>query len=265
MVDDVLWAKVEPLLPRHRQQMSRRGQRPLDDRKALRGILFVLYTGIAWQFLPQGARLRVRHDVLAAVARLAQRRGVGQAAPGAFGRVEHCRETRHVQGGGRRLPHQGAQGRPKTSRSPVDRGKTGSKHHLITDATGVPLAVSLTGGNRHDVTQLMPLADAIPPIRGKPGRPKTKPDELYAERGYNFDCYRDALRDKNIHPRIARRGHEHGSGLGVVRYVVDQTIAVFHAFRRLRIRWETRSDIHEAFMALANCIICHRRLNPQQN
>jgi transposase len=35
---------------------------------------------------------------------------------------------------------------------------TGSTPHLLVDATGIPLAVALTGGNRHDVTQLIPLA-----------------------------------------------------------------------------------------------------------
>jgi hypothetical protein len=49
---------------------------------------------------------------------------------------------------------------PATGPSPVDRGRAGSKHHVLTDATGIPLAVLLTGGNRHDVTQLMPLLDA---------------------------------------------------------------------------------------------------------
>jgi transposase len=53
--------------------------------------------------------------------------------------------------------------------SPVDRARPGSKHHVLTDATGIPLAVLLTGGNRHDVTQLKPLLDAVPPIRGGSG------------------------------------------------------------------------------------------------
>ena len=39
--------------------------------------------------------------------------------------------------------------------SPVDRGRPGSKHHLICDAGGIPLAVSVTGGNRNNVTQLV--------------------------------------------------------------------------------------------------------------
>jgi Transposase DDE domain len=53
-------------------------------------------------------------------------------------------------------------GGPATGPSPVDRSKTGSKHHLIVEAHGVPLAAITTGGNRHDVTQLLPLIQAIP-------------------------------------------------------------------------------------------------------
>jgi hypothetical protein len=42
--------------------------------------------------------------------------------------------------------------------------------------------------------------------------------------------------------------------------VIEQTIALSHWFRRLRIRWEIRDDIHEAFMTPAAAIICRRRL-----
>lgn len=59
---------------------------------------------------------------------------------------------------------------------------------------------------------------------------------------------------------IGRRCTAHGSGLGAQRWVVEQTIALLHWFRRLRIRWEIRDDIHEAFMTLACAIICWRRL-----
>jgi hypothetical protein len=66
--------------------------------------------------------------------------------------------------------------------SPVDRTRPGSKHHLLTDGNGIPLAVTLTGGNRNDVTQLIPLPDAVPPVRGKPGRPRRRPDCVIADR-----------------------------------------------------------------------------------
>jgi transposase len=131
---------------------------------------------------------------------------------------------------------------------------------VITEGHGIPLAVSLTGGNRNDVTQLMPLIEAVPPVRGRRGRPRGRPDTIYADRGYDHDKYRRLVRAKGIAPVIARRGVEHGSGLGTHRWVVEQTNALLHWFRRLRIRWEIRDDIHEAFLSLACGIICWRRL-----
>ena len=61
-------------------------------------------------------------------------------------------------------------------------------------------------------------------------------------------------------PHIARRGTEHGSQLGVYRWVVEGAIALLHWFRRLRIRWKIRDDIHHAFVTLGCAIICWRRL-----
>ena len=207
-----------------------------------------------------GAGVRVRDDVLAAAGSLAGRRGVATPARVAAGRTARCRPTRLVQGGGRQLPPAGDERRPKTGPSPVDRAKTGSKHHVITDGAGIPLAVILTGGNRHDITQLLDLVDAIPPVRGKVGRPKRRPDEVYADRAYDSEPHRAALEDIGIAPHLARKGTEHGSGLGKIRWAVEQTVALLHWFRRLRIRWEVRDDIHEAFLSIACSLICYRRL-----
>ena len=176
------------------------------------------------------------------------------------GRTAGRGQARLVQGGGRQLPPASDEGRPKTGPSPVDRAKTGSKHHVITDGAGIPLAILLTGGNRHDITQLLELINAIPPVRGKRGRPKRRPDTVYADRAYDSDPHRAALKNLGITPHLARKRTEHGSGLGVHRWVVEQTVALLHWFRRLRIRWEIRDDIHEAFMTIACSIICYRRL-----
>lgn len=64
---------------------------------------------------------------------------------------------------------------PHPGPSPVDRARSGSKHHLITDAGGVPLAISLTGGQRDDVTQLMALIDGIGPVAGRSAGPASAP------------------------------------------------------------------------------------------
>ncbi|GLP67361.1 hypothetical protein TUSST3_39830 [Streptomyces sp. TUS-ST3] len=127
---------------------------------------------------------------------------------------------------------------------------------MITDGHGTPLAVLLTGGNRNDVTQLLPLLDAIPPVRGRVGRPRRRPDSLFADRGYDHDIYRDQVHARGIVPAIARRS----TGLGTYRWVVERTFAWLHGFRRLRIRWERRADIHEAFLKLACCLITQRRI-----
>ena len=140
----------------------------------------------------------------------------------------------------------------------MDRGKTGSKHHLICDGGGIPLAVTLTGGNRNDVTQLIPLVDAVPPVRGRRGRPRHKPDIIVADRGYDHDKYRTLLRQRGIRPLISRRGTRDNNQ--PVRWVVEQTLALLHQFRRLAERWERRTDIHHGFLTLATSIICWRRL-----
>ncbi len=130
---------------------------------------------------------------------------------------------------------------------------------MICDANGIPLAVRLTGGNFNDMRELAPMLEALPPIRGKVGRPASLPDEVYADGGYDSRANRTLLRSRKIRHRIARR-NQHNSGLGTKRWVVEQTIALLHWFRRLRIRWEIRHDIHEAFLKLACSLICWRRL-----
>jgi len=136
---------------------------------------------------------------------------------------------------------------------------------VIVDGFGTPLAYSTTTGNRHDVTQLMPLLDRIPPVAGRVGRPRHKPCTLYADRGYDYDKYRRLIAKRGIRHQIARRGEAHGSGLGRIRYVVERIFAWLHAFRRLATCYERRADLHEAFLALGCTIICWRRLTSSRS
>jgi transposase len=128
------------------------------------------------------------------------------------------------------------------------------------DAAGVPLAVTLTGGNRNDITQLLPLVDGIMPVAGKVGRPRQRPDQIVADRGYDHDSYRRELWRRGVKPVIAPRGTEHGSGLGRWRWVVERTFAWLHNYRRLRIRWERDPVVHMAFLTLACALVCQRYL-----
>jgi len=131
---------------------------------------------------------------------------------------------------------------------------------LITDANGIPLAATLTGANCHDVTQLLPLINAIPAIAGQVGRPRYRPDIVQGDRAYDSEPHRQAVREVGIHPILAKRRSEHGSGLGIFRWVVERSLSWLHQNRRLRIRYERRPDIHEAFLALGCILICHKCL-----
>jgi transposase len=148
----------------------------------------------------------------------------------------------------------------QTGPNPTDRAKLGSKRHLICDGQGVPLAIQLTGANRSDSQEALALVDAIPLLQGKRGRPRHRRDCVLGDRGCDAQAIRQGLRGRNIIPFLAKRNTEHGSGLGRWRWVVERTFAWLNQFRRLRVRYEKRADIHEAFLSLACALICWRFL-----
>ncbi|WP_454826726.1 IS5 family transposase [Paraburkholderia xenovorans] len=257
-----MWSLIEPLLPvrapRNRQYA---GRKPTPDRAVLTGIVFVLRSGIAWNLLPQemgcGSGTACWRRLVAW-----QQAGVWQRSHETLlaelrrrGEIDLSRalvdssSIRAVPGG------------KKTGLNPTDRRKLGSKHHLIVDAQGIPLAVILSGAHRHDITQL----DAIPHIRGKRGRPLHKPQIVQGDRGYSSEPHRQRLRERGITPMLAKIGAPHGSGLGKTRWPVERSIAWLHSFRRLKIRYERYAHVHEAFMSLACSLICWTRLRPLLN
>lgn len=210
----------------------------------------------ALAFSAEGNELRLRTDVLAALEGMAEGRRLGHDASVAS-------EPSAGEGQDRFFPRDcglvigaGCFWGAKTGPNATDRRKLGSKHHIITDAGGVPLAVKLTGANRHDVTQLVPLVESIPPIAGKAGRPRKRPECVQGDRAYDSQPHRAALRKLGIDTLLAKRGTEHGSGLGVFRWVVERTISWLRQFRRLRVRYERRDDIHEALLILGCILIC---------
>ncbi len=104
-----------------------------------------------------------------------------------------------------------------TGPSPTDRRKSGTKHTLMVDPSGAPLAIRKAGPNASDHKQIIPLVRKFPEVGGKPGRPKELPDDLYADRGYDSEGTREFLRWLGIEPQIAKRRTAHGSGLGKIR------------------------------------------------
>lgn len=199
-------------------------------------------------------------DLLASATRLTEGRRVGRhlsrlAGPPACG--GRGRPLAAAASGSVRADLGGA----KTGAYWTDRRKLGSKRDVITAASGVPLAVVLSGSNGHDVTQLLPLVEAIPSIAGKPARPIQGPRDLYGDGGCESQPHRIILSCYGIEPQIARRSTVDGTGLGVNRWVAKRTISWLHQSRRLRIRYDRRSNIHEALLKIGCIIICWDVLN----
>jgi len=160
-------------------------------------------------------------------------------------------------GGDRQFIHTRSFWGTQTGPNPTDRGKTGTKRHLITDGQGIPLAIEHTGANVHDSEMAMVLVDGIHPIKRPHGRPRKRPEAVFADRAYDAeDKIRQPLRDRGIKPMIARRWDGHGSGLGIFRWVVQAAFAWLLQNRRLRVRYERRDDIHSAFLKIGCLLIC---------
>lgn len=202
-----------------------------------------------------------RNDMLASSARLASRRHMAENMAVSIGRTGIGRGNRLVLFCHGQLLGSSSFWGPKTGPNPTDRGKNGSKRHLIVDGQGTPLAIDHTGANVHDSEMALPLVDAIPPIKQPRGGPRKRPDEVLADRAYDAEeKIRKPLRQRKIKPLIAKRNAPHGSGLGEFRYVVEAAFHWLFNQRRLRVRYEKRDDIHQAFLIIGCVLICWRRI-----
>lgn len=208
-----------------------------------------------------GGGVGFRGHVLATASSVAAGGGLEEAAPLAVEAASGGRPHRLVPRGGGLELDSGGGGGEKTGPNPTDRARKGSKHHVCTDGQGIPLAFELTAANVNDGKRLLALVDAIPPIPGLVGRPRRRPLQVQGDRAYGSAANRRAMKARGIEPVLARPRTEHGSGLGLTRWVVERTHSWFHQFRRLRVRFERQAKIHEAFLRIGACLICLRFLD----
>jgi transposase len=130
----------------------------------------------------------------------------------------------------------------------------------VTEGGGLPLAKALTGANRHDSMVFEELLDAIPPLKTPAGRRRKRPDKGHADKAYDIPRCRQALTQRHIKVRIARKGIDASQRLGRHRWVVERTLSWLSQYRRLTIRYERRADIHDAFLTLGCALICFKAL-----
>src|SRR3954447_18434146 len=152
LVPDDLWEVIQPLLPPPKPRRFRHpGRKPLDDRKALTGILFVLKTGIPWEDLPQemgcGSGMTCWRRLQAW-----QQAGVWAKLQQVFlARLRHADKIDWSRASIDSTFSRALGGVEGSGKSPTDRGRPGIKQHVIVDARGVPLAADATPANLPEV------------------------------------------------------------------------------------------------------------------
>jgi transposase len=141
--------------------------------------------------------------------------------------------------------------------NPIDTGKAGSKHHVLVDRNGIPLAAEATVANAHDSRMLALLLDVVTPVRtGRRGRTRRRPEKLHADKGSDDRRCRDECVRRGVKHRIARKGVEPTNRLGRHRWQVERTLAWLARYRRLTIRDERLVAMYAAFLHLACALIC---------
>ena len=197
ILSDQLWQRIEPLLPEPKpRNIQYAGRKPTDPRKVMTGIIFVLQTGVPWKSLPATSDFPSGHTCRRRLLEW-QRCGVWRRLwQNLLAELQSAGQLNWERGVVDSSSVRAGHGGEKTGKNPVDRSKLGSKHHLLVEGQGVPLAMSLTGANRHDITQRMRLVKSIPKVQGQRGRPCQKPKKLQGDRAYDSEPHRRELKKK---------------------------------------------------------------------
>jgi putative transposase len=243
-----LWQAVEPLLPEEAPK-PKGGAPRKPDRQMFFAIYYILRTGIQWNALPRclGASSTV-HDrfqqwVHAGVFHELWRLGILQCY--LEGTLDFTWQS--IDGCMTKAPLGGA----ATGPNPTDRGKAGTKRHLLTDAGGLPIGMVVTGANRHDLTQVQAVLESMPFHREID---EEYPQHFCADKGYDFDSIRFVIDSYGYKDHIKSRADERVAapipGYRARRWVCERTHSWMNRYRRICVRWEKKLGNYLAFLHL---------------
>lgn len=256
-VVDAIWQSFAAYLPRRKEALHPLGcHRPrISDRDCFEAILFRLVTGCSWDVagrLGKGSEttLRRRRDEWVAAGAFEH---LVEEAIEAFDKMIGLDLSEVSVDGSLHKAPMGGEG---TGPNPTDRGKTGWKWSVATDANGVPIGWVTEGANRHDSILLAPTLDDINE-RGL----LVDIETLWLDRGYDSELTRTRLVERGITDAMIAKKRKRGSTKGTkhqpmgLRWPVERTNSWLSNFGQLR-RNTDRFTIHRlAQFALAVALI----------
>lgn len=258
-IPDDLWQKIQPLLPEQKPSGSP-GRPAIPFRRVLDGIFYVLRTGCQWKAVPaefgSGSTIHrrfqqwVRAGVFEKLWAVMLEAYDEQIGIGWRWQSLDSASIKSPLGGSRTGPN------------PTDRGKLGSKRHVLTDQEGVPLAVELSGAHRHDMKMTFMVIDSIvvePPVPGPRRR-----QHLCLDKGYDYPEIDRGVKERGYCDHIRRRGEaavpEDQKRYPARRWVVERTHSWYNRFRKLLIRFEKYAENYLGLVDLASAVIVYRTL-----
>ena len=260
---DELWLATLPLLPEPKCKPGGRGRPREDDHRIFCAIFYILPTGIQWKALPRSlgaastVHRRFQQWVSAGVFHILWQRGLLQL------HVEDGLDWSYqsIDGAMTKAPLGGG----ATGANPTDRGKKGVKRHLLTDANGLPIGLSVTAANVHDVKEAEQVLDTMPFL--PPLACDQYPQGFCADRGYDSEAIRKLIMGLGYEDHIKSRWDEKEDkraipGYRARRWVCERTHSWMNRFRRLLIRWEKKTENYEAllFLCCAHIVWKHTKL-----
>jgi putative transposase len=257
---DPLWERIVPLLPARPSHPLGCHNPRVSDRKAMDAIFFVLRTGCHWNAL---------NATGICSSSSAHRRFQEWTAAGVFVNLwaQGLQEYDELKGlDWEWLATGGAMtkaplGGERTGRNPTDRGKSGTKRSLLTEANGVPVGLTVEGANRHDKKLVEATLESIPV--GRPEPTESKPQGMCLDKGYDYDDARDLVRGFAFTAHVRARGEEakamkQEAGYKARRWVVERTHSWMNRFRRILIRWEKKVENYFGMLHLVCAFITYR-------
>lgn len=265
-ISDRFWEVVAPLLEPFKRRRPG-GSKPLDFRALLNGIFYLLKTGCQWAFLPAeyGSKSTIHEHfqrwvgggVFTAMFRLGADRyeelqgftWTWQSMDGTLVQAP-VRQTLCLQDEG-------------LGRNPTDRGRSGSKIHLLVDQTGMPSGVALAGANVHD-SRLVTATAKEGRLVARPEPTTADPQHLCLDKAYDMPRVEQEVRAQGYMPHIRRIGEEKQTtpqaNHPARRWVVERTFAWLKGFRAIRTRYTCRGKNYLALIHLACTLVLWRRI-----
>lgn len=246
-----LWEVAQEVIPPWPSK-PKGGRPPMSDKKAFHAIFYILRTGLQWKALPR---------CLGAASTVHDRFQKWQKA-GVFKKLWHLSlieydrrigidwEWQSIDSALTKAPF----GQEKTGPNPTDRAKMGTKRHLLTEGKGVPIALVVTGAQRHDVTQVEAVLNNI--IVERPRPTQDKKQHFCGDKAYDAEQIRELVAFLGYIEHIKSRREERDAKEQIPNYrarrwVNERAQSWVNRYRRLLIRWEKKADNYEALLHLA--------------